>query len=75
MQMNENLKAGRILKTDIEEGHILETDTINKEPVVIRPDKVFGLTPIQIFIISLEIFFVVFFFGSIILFLSGKMAL
>jgi len=72
--MDEKIKAGRILYTDIEEGQALEADILNKEPVVIRPDKVFGLTPFQIFIISLEIFFVVFFFGSIILFLSGKMA-
>ncbi|MCK5343127.1 MAG: hypothetical protein KAR20_06975 [Candidatus Heimdallarchaeota archaeon] len=73
--MDENIKAGRTLKSDVDEGQAFETDILNKEQVIIRPDKVFGLTPIQIFIISLEIFFVVFFFGSIILFLSGKMAI
>jgi hypothetical protein len=73
--MDENIKAGRIIKTDVDDGQELETVVLDIETVIIRPDKVFGLTPFQIFIISLEIFIVVFYFGSIILFLSGKMAL
>ncbi len=73
--MDENLKAGRIINTDIDDGQELEKVVLEKESIVIRPDKVFGLTPFQIFIISMEILIVVLFFGSIILFLSGKMAL
>ncbi len=48
--MDEKIKAGRILYTDVEEGQALEADILNKEPIVIRPDKVLGLTPFQFFI-------------------------
>ena len=71
--MDKKIKAGRISKevndlsqASIDSGGQVEVDG------EIRPDNVFGMTPKQLFIISLEIFLLVLFVGLLILFFTGK---
>ncbi len=70
--MDNKLKAGRIPKQVDEMEQVPIDENIVDAPAEIRPEKIFGMTPLQLFVISLEIFWLVLFVGSIILFFSGK---
>jgi len=69
------LQAGRIPKQVDEVEQVRIAESIVDDPAEIRPEKIFGMTPLQLFVISLEIFVLVLFVGSIVLFFSGKIVI
>ncbi len=72
--MGNKMKAGRIINQTEVEDNISSYETPSDDTSQIRPEKIFGMTPLQLFVISLEIFLLVFFFGVLLLFLTGKFA-
>ena len=68
------MKAGRIINQTKVEDNISSYETPSDDVSLIRPEKIFGMTPLQFFVISLEIFLLVLFFGASLLFLTGKFA-
>lgn len=70
--MDNKLKAGRIPKKEKEEPRSI-AEKFEKE--LIRPDKIFGLSPSQLFVLSLEIFLLILVIGVMILFFTGKFAI
>lgn len=73
--MYEKLRSGRIPKKSESEKENVLVDVSNFSSEAIRPEKILGLMPSRLFVISLEVFLLVMFGGLLILYLSGKIVL